>query len=257
LSPAEVLLSNEDTSALLKVMSHVAMIDGSIRKKKIHILEELAKIIRSDCWMWTIIPPIQPGDKTAALDFLHGGFEQDRLAAYLEASEHRQMEKVHAPFIRKVIDKQEQVTQLREEFDPRGQFPEMSVFKLWQKADISPMLLSARVLEDGAISMAGFYRSRKSKPFKRREARVVQSLLKEVDWFHLGNPEAIRKKKNLHLTPRERTVLNLLIDGATRKMIAFHLNLTENTVAGYIKDVYRIYGVHSQAELLKYFRDNN
>lgn len=257
LTAAEVLLSNEDTSSLLRLMSEVSTLDGSIRKKKSYIFEKLTEVVHADCWTWTIIPQIQPGDKTAAIDFLHGGFEQDRLAAFLEASEHPQMEKVHAPFIRKVIDRQVQTTLLREEFDPKGQFPEMAVFQLWQKANISPMLLSARMIGDGAISLAGFYRKKKSRPFKRREARVVQSLLKEVDWLHAGNIESIRRKKSFHLTPRERTVLNLLIDGATRKMIAFHLNLTENTVAGYIKDVYKIYGVHSQAELLKYFRDNH
>ena len=48
-------------------------------------------------------------------------------------------------------------------------------------------------------------------------------------------------------------VLNLLLDGLGRKKIAQHLEITENTVAGYVKDIYNHFGVRSQPELMQKF----
>ena len=59
------------------------------------------------------------------------------------------------------------------------------------------------------------------------------------------------------LSPRLRTTLNFLLEGLGRKQIAAHLCISENTVSGYVKEVYRFYKVQSQPELMKFFRDGD
>ena len=44
-----------------------------------------------------------------------------------------------------------------------------------------------------------------------------------------------------------------MIEGWSRKQVAHQLGLAENTVHGYVKEIYRHYGVHSHAELVKRF----
>lgn len=55
----------------------------------------------------------------------------------------------------------------------------------------------------------------------------------------------------LSLSPRQRVVLNLLLEGMGRKQIAHQLKIAENTVSGYIKEIYRHFSVNSHAQLVR------
>jgi DNA-binding CsgD family transcriptional regulator len=52
------------------------------------------------------------------------------------------------------------------------------------------------------------------------------------------------------LSPRERQTLEALLTGASEKQIAARLGVATSTVHGYVKAVYRRFGVHSRAELM-------
>ena len=78
-------------------------------------------------------------------------------------------------------------------------------------------------------------------------------VLSEVTWLHLsGWPEDYGADVP-KLYPRQRVVLNLLLDGMGRKQIASQMGITENTVSGYAKDVYRHFGVNSHVDLMRKF----
>ncbi len=51
-----------------------------------------------------------------------------------------------------------------------------------------------------------------------------------------------------NLTPREAEVLSLIASGLRNNEVAGELGLAENTVAGYIKEIYRKLGISSRAE---------
>ncbi len=53
------------------------------------------------------------------------------------------------------------------------------------------------------------------------------------------------------LSPRRRDVLKLLLDGMQNREISGRLNITENTVRYHIKQIYKKYGAHNRAELLR------
>lgn len=80
---------------------------------------------------------------------------------------------------------------------------------------------------------------------------MVHIILSEVPWLHMnGWPEDMGVSIP-NLSPRQRTVLNLLLDGLDRKQIASELGISENTVSGYTKDVYRHFSVNSHVGLMK------
>lgn len=56
------------------------------------------------------------------------------------------------------------------------------------------------------------------------------------------------RKKNYHLTPRERDILQSLTDGNSYKMIAASEGIAMGTVTTHIKSIYEKLGVHSQTE---------
>ncbi len=53
-----------------------------------------------------------------------------------------------------------------------------------------------------------------------------------------------------HLTPREREVMVLLTRGRTAPYIASELNISTNTVRGYIQDIYAKLDIHSKQQLM-------
>jgi DNA-binding CsgD family transcriptional regulator len=59
------------------------------------------------------------------------------------------------------------------------------------------------------------------------------------------------------LSPRQRLALNLLTLGQSHKQIARHMGISIHTLHGYVKDIYRRFGVRSQAELMRRFFQGN
>ncbi|GEM_PF-3287118 len=55
------------------------------------------------------------------------------------------------------------------------------------------------------------------------------------------------------LTARQQEVVAYLITGLPRKLIADRMSISIHTLNGYIKEIYRVTGVHSQKELMRAF----
>jgi DNA-binding CsgD family transcriptional regulator len=245
----------EDVKALLQVVGDACHTEGSMRVRKRVLMQGIADLTDSDCWLWVVFPPTQPGEKPTAVDSLSGGFGDEQFARFLQAVEHPQMGRLNAPFIESVIHSEGQVTALRQDIDKDGIFPTLEVYELWREANVAPLVLSARVLDSGFISNSCFYRHFDRELYTKREERLIQALFDSLEWFHSFESEEKLVIGN-KLTPRMRTILNLMIEGASRKEIAANLNISVNTVSSYVRDIYRTYEVHSQTELLKHFRDN-
>jgi DNA-binding CsgD family transcriptional regulator len=73
----------------------------------------------------------------------------------------------------------------------------------------------------------------------------------------LIEPEATATKSttphSFPLTPSQRRVLELLLDGFSEQKVAKKLKLSQNTVHTHVKEIYRACGAHSRAELLALF----
>ena len=69
---------------------------------------------------------------------------------------------------------------------------------------------------------------------------------KVLNQFHNVLPEEM--KEDYHLSPREKEVLSLLVDGLSYKMIAGKLNITYDTVRAHMKKIYEKLHVTSMTE---------
>ena len=65
-----------------------------------------------------------------------------------------------------------------------------------------------------------------------------------------------QKTSVLSLNPRETQVLKYLSEGASYRMIAEKLKITEDGVGHYIRRLYKSLNVHSKGEAIKVFYDN-
>jgi DNA-binding CsgD family transcriptional regulator len=57
----------------------------------------------------------------------------------------------------------------------------------------------------------------------------------------------------LHLSPRERQTLLLMLGGLSEKQMAARLGITKHTLHVYVKSLYRLYGAESRGELMAGF----
>jgi DNA-binding NarL/FixJ family response regulator len=65
-----------------------------------------------------------------------------------------------------------------------------------------------------------------------------------------GSPEKTPRQSIDEMAPRLSQTLELLLKGSSEKQVANQMKLSQHTVHGYVKALYRMYGVSSRAELL-------
>ena len=91
---------------------------------------------------------------------------------------------------------------------------------------------------------------------------LIQKKLFDADWTDglylrdmeeyskpLAETEELNAKDNLNLTPREKEVFTMLLNGKAPKEIAFTLKVSYDTVCFHQKNLYRKLGIQSRAEL--------
>ena len=126
-----------------------------------------------------------------------------------------------------------------------------------EQADIGELFVSGYPVDESSMSAIGVYRASGAAPFTPRELKIAHLLFKEIPWLHSAGWSQEISAKAPKLYPRQRVVLNLMLDGLGRKQIGFEMQLAENTVAGYIKGIYRHFDVSSHAQLMSKFLVGN
>ena len=216
-------------------------------------MEGLCEQVSADAWVWTLGPQMKPNKAQVFVGFLKSGFDDERFSRYLKAVEHPDMAFIASRFAEEIAKNKSHTTMRRQDIDLEQQTETSPVGALWDDADIGSLMLSAHPLDEDTVSIVGMYRRKNEPIFSKLERQLVHIVLSEVPWLHeMGWPED-RGVKVPRLYPKQRLVLNLLLDGMSRKKIADKLSLSENTIAGYAKDVYRHFGVNSHVELMRRF----
>lgn len=248
-----MVLSATDARALIRLLAEAAMIRGVFSEIKSFIMNGLCNIIQADCWVLALGCEVDPPKLQVFVDFMHGGFTEKRFTDYLAAVEHSEMVPIASKFAESLAQKKTYVTMQRDEMDLSGSSYRGDVGALLEKANIGDLMLSGTSVGSASVSTIGVYRSLGAPLFNEREKHLVNLVLSEVPWLLLSGWPEDRGAKVPRLYPRQRVVLNLLLEGMSRKQIAGHLEISENTIAGYAKDIFRHFDVHSHVELMKKF----
>ncbi len=238
---------------MVGVLGHIAGLDEDLATRRRIFLERLAELIDADCWHWCLLGRKTPGELPTFSVFLKGGFTEERFTKYLAAQEHPEMAMFNAPILAELEESGTHITRLRQQIDSENRFPKSEVYKLWREADLAPLIISMRPAANGQSSAVTLFRNFDRPLFNEGENRIVHVMLHSVPWLHdeswPKNPRQLMKA----LSPRLHTVVNLMLQGMSRKMIAAELGISVHTLNGYIKELYSRFGVHSQPELIRRF----
>lgn len=254
--PSEFTLPESDVRALVRLLGEVTLARSSLADSRAQLMVGLCALIKADAWIWGVgqhelnQPPFY-------VSYDRGNIDDERFAQLMNAVNHAEMERFTRPFTEELARTGAHLTRLRQQINPDDSFIGSQAEQAWLKANIGPVMLSCKPLPDGGFSSIGVYRNANQPLFTERESRITHILLSEVPWLHLQGWPNERGQSAAQLAPRMRTMLNLLIEGWSRKRIAAELGLSLHTVHDYVKQIYVHFGVHSQAELLVRFTKGN
>lgn len=245
-------LESEDIERMIALLSETCR--HASRNTQIRVLMDgIADLVHAKAWVWGASVRLTAEAIPTWILHQHGGFTDEEFAKFVKAQEHPDMQRLTAPFVLLLEKTAGQLTRTRDQTDPEGTFRTSPSKPLWDEAGVAPGIMSCRILGSDGISVAGFFRGSESPPYSEKERLIAHILLTEVSWLHLPDPEEIMVPVR-KLSPRKITVCNLLLQGQGRREIASYLDLRENTVHSYTKEVFRHFRVHSQAELVAKFR---
>jgi len=108
---------------------------------------------------------------------------------------------------------------------------------------------SARGASPRVVQGLGFHREKKDRPFDARDRALIQLFHVEYGALLLPPQPGFASPVSAQLPPRQRQVLELLVEGLADKEIAERLGISRHTVNQYTKQIYRRFGVTSRAVL--------
>jgi DNA-binding CsgD family transcriptional regulator len=94
-----------------------------------------------------------------------------------------------------------------------------------------------------------FFRALGASAFGEEDKQLVDLAMASISWLRPNVVDIVPASTFVDLSPRQRTVLMLLLEGLSRKQIAANLEITLHTVNDHCKALYARFGVNSQSEL--------
>lgn len=232
---------------MVRLLGETVALKGDHAAKKGFLLNGLGEWVGADGWAWTLSRPQESGGGQTCVASMCGGLEATAdldLPGMLGLPD---QECASGKFGIVTADGRRGPIHLAVDGQTPPDRPEGAA--IHGEIRKRPGLLSLFPLKGYRFSSTAIFRSPGAPPFSAREQQLVRLILEEVPWLHLPSGPDKPGRAIPKLSPRQRTVLKLLLEGLGRKQIAAHLDISPNTVAGYCKEIYRHFGVNSQTEL--------
>lgn len=248
-------VSASDCDAMLELVCHAAdpTVELQMPERKRRLADGLAALIDADVWMWsaTAVNHDVPGDAMTT-HMIDDGWqsEEERVCVYETLTSSAFSGELMMPLYN-AMRLGRHSTSLRGELFTPIQWE--SVAKLWDATGMCSFILSFHPVSLNAASNIGLHRRRGKPDFGERERTIVHLVMSRVEWMHRHGIHEAAHEQVIRLSPRERQVLMLMLNGQGRKAIAANLGISEHTVGDYQKKLHKHFNVSSRAELQAYF----
>lgn len=244
----------ESVKKIVNLLAEVAQPNIDLAHKKQLLMQGLIELVDADYWGWGIGSGLTEGSIPNFSFHVKGGFDDEQFKKFLVAIDHPDMAELSQPFIDEFRDTHTHFTRHSHQFDPEQKLKNSEAGILWHEANISDTIVSWYPLSYDCVSAIGIYRMMNKPAFTELESTISHLILSEVPWLHKYGWKTKEVVKIPELPHRSKTVLNLLLEGATRKEIASHMSLSEHTVNDYVKKLFKFFNVSSQPQLMVKFR---
>jgi DNA-binding CsgD family transcriptional regulator len=209
-------VEESDMRAIVQLLGEVAALPGGLMGKRCHLLDGLCGLSGATEWKWALFRRAENGLAAECLNFLRCN--------------------PRTPLVIPMTLPEED----------RGGF-DLSL--------LPPPVSGARVIVSWGVPVAAvesriaLCRGEEFPPYSDREIHLASLVLDEIPWLHWQ--DRTPRQSNVSLSPREQLIFDLLFLGLGRKDIAAQLGISPGTVAGYVRNLYRQFGVNSQTALMR------
>ncbi|VGO22025.1 response regulator transcription factor [Pontiella sulfatireligans] len=247
-------IGKDDLASVARLLGNLAIKSGSLNDKRRGFISGLAGLIEADGWLWTI-GRIDPRRKTPMqMDMLFGGLTDHQVAALLDSPSDTKSPSPCDPSLAALVAEGKHFVRTRQQLvGDEVWYSNANTQTYFLQHGIDECMYAINPQAEQGFSGIGFFRHTDRPPFSERERLIVETVTTEIGWLYGGAPTQ-RGADTERLTPRLRSVLTLLLEGYLCNQIADLLHLSPHTVKGYIRDIYRHFGVKSQLALIRHFR---
>lgn len=231
------------------------MTEASVADRRKSLASSICRLIEADVWLWFTGAVNQElnGDSMVT-SFVDGGFkdEQER-AEFFRVIIHPDLAPVVTKPLAEAMAAKKTMTCRRDQLLSDEYWYGSLNEEIWNQLGFCDFIISAFPVGEISYSALGFHRRVDRRRFTDVDTNLVGILSHCLAWLHQAVPPPAATSNVLELSPRERQVLMLLLDGDSRKQVASKLGISDHTVSDYMKAVYAKFSVNSRAELLSKF----
>lgn len=239
---------------IVRLIGKVAEVQGDRAVKRRLLMTELARMVDADAWAWIISRASKDNNNPAVGSFQYAGFSDEQASQYVQLMQDRRNTPVEYAALNRLSRKMTRFTRRSDQlvspavwYGPRNQMLKVLGFE--------HVMYSVRILDDdGLFSGISLKRKAGRKNFSPIEQRIAHIITGEIEWLHCDKNLAEVTGQIRTLSPRQRTVLMLLMEAFSTKQIAGKLHCSPNTVKDHCKAIYAHFRVPGSRALFRRFR---
>ena len=251
-------LSEADVRGVVCLLAEALSPDDGRTAKIGRIMAGLSEVTQADGWLWIRSRFPLDGGKPANIDYTYGGaVGQHSIAAYADWSFEVDGEAEELKVLKPLIAAGRHATHSRTELIPEAVWQDRRCRAHVDRMGLEAFMYSLVPLAEhqGAMVTSGpiLFRKIGRPEFDRRAAMLTHLMIQECGSLHTEGLDMQRVDDVAMLTPRQRSVLAMMIEGLNIDRAAGHLRLSPHTVNDHVKAIYRHFDVQSRSELMRRF----
>jgi DNA-binding CsgD family transcriptional regulator len=239
---------------LLTLVASIAEDRLDLAQRRKALLQALVDLIAADAGWWSWGRGWPDSSAVAPVAIIDHGFTDQQRALVIEWALDPDTDKnFRQPILARMAGKNATV-QVRREIVPDEIWKEQPYMRRQlATAGFETWLMAVRYSATDTWSNIFFVRKLGREEFGNDQKAIIDLAMTSVTWLHATPDEYLPAETFVGLTPRQRTVMLLLLDGLPRKQIAKRLAIGEETVGDHIKSIYKHFNVNSASELAALF----
>ena len=245
-----------DASQLLESVVAIGRTVTDLAEQRRAFVSVLANSVQADAgwWAWGRGRPDADADSVTPVAIVDFGFtDQQRVAAIEWALSRDSHQDFRRRIMPRIIDGLRATTLYQDIFSEEEWAAMPGMRRQLAYGGWESWLHSIRYSASDTWSVLFFLRNQDRGEFGRPESTLIDLAMTSVAWLHSTIEELLPPETFIGLTPRQRAVMLMLLDGLSRKTIGHQLGITEDTVGDHIKAIFIHFDVSSATALAALF----
>lgn len=248
----------DPVGALLRAAVDIADGCSDLGDRRLATIQCLARLTDSDSGYWGWCRGRLESEKIMLVSFIHFGFDEAQLAAFQQFALDARLQEWSNRRLQEHVARNARPDGVwcvlsRDNVPEMAADPSFWVTQAMNRIGMGHALQAGRYVLGDAFSSLTLGRRPGKPDYGDADRDLIDLAYTSIPWLWANPDETVPQQDVEALSPRQRAVTYLLLEGLGRKKIAARLGIGEETVNHHIKVVFRHFGVRSATELAALF----